>query len=272
MTQTTQTWKIGDCVELMREMGDASVDLVVTSPPYDGLRTYGGKSNFDFESSADQLVRIIKSGGVIVWIVGDQTIGGSETCNSFRQALYFKDIGMNLHDTMIYDKGYTAFYDPRNKRYKHRFEYMFIFSKGTPNTFNPIMDVPNKHKGVKTGSTGRNPNGSIRIFGDVSIGDYQCRGNIWTIDAGYMRSTPDKVAYNHPAIFPDNLAEDHIRSWSNMGDLVVDPFCGSGTVLKMCRLTNRNGIGFEINPDYEPIIRERCMADTPPLSAYFDGE
>jgi DNA modification methylase len=126
----------GDCLEVMKKIPDGSVDLVLTSPPYDNLRTYNGY-NFDFEGIAKELHRVTKDGGVIVWVVGDATIKGSETGTSFKQALYFKEIGFNLHDTMIYHKNN---YPPlTHNRYEQCFEYMFVFSKRYLKSFNPIM-------------------------------------------------------------------------------------------------------------------------------------
>lgn len=250
-----------NCIETMSRMPDGFVDLVVTSPPYDSLRIYNGKYvSFNFKDCAKQLFRIMKVGGIIVWVVGDETINGSESGTSFYQALYFKEIGLNLHDTMIYDKGFTPCYDPRNKRYKHRFEYMFILSKGKPKTYNEIKDVPVLNAGIKKGSTARKPNGDMRLFGDIEMGNWQARGNIWTIDCGFMRSTPDKNAYKHPAIFPERLASDHIVSWSNVGELVYDPFLGSGTTAKMSLLNGRNFIGSEISEEYCRIAEDRIHA------------
>ena len=112
------------------------IDLTVTSPPYDNLRAYNGYS-WDFESVAQELYRITKDGGVVVWVVGDATIKGSETGTSFKQALYFKEIGFKLHDTMIYQSDKPPL---THNRYEQKFEYMFVFSKGRPKTFNPIME------------------------------------------------------------------------------------------------------------------------------------
>lgn len=101
---------LGDCVELMKEIPDDFIDLTVTSPPYDNLRDYNNEMTWNFEKFkevAKELFRITKPGGVVVWVVGDATIKGSETGTSFRQALFFKDCGFNLHDTMIYKKTRT---------------------------------------------------------------------------------------------------------------------------------------------------------------------
>lgn len=93
-----------DCLATMRKMPDNYVDLTVTSPPYDNMRKYDNFS-FDFHSVAQELYRITQQGGVVVWVVGDQTKNGSESGTSFKQALYFKEtVGFKLYDTMIYRK------------------------------------------------------------------------------------------------------------------------------------------------------------------------
>ena len=243
-------------LETMAKMPDFFVDLTVTSPPYDNLRTYNGYC-FDFENVAKELFRITKQGGVVVWIVGDATIKGSETGTSFKQALYFKEIGFNLHDTMIYKKNNVYAHDPRNKRYKQCFEYMFVFSKGKPLTYNEIKDKPNKHAGkTLSGTKGRTKDGVKRDLKPVIMGDFQARFNIWEYTTGGSVAS-DKIAFKHPAIFPEQLANDHILSWSNEGDLIYDPFMGSGTTAKMCILNNRNWIGSEISNEYCNIIEER---------------
>jgi DNA modification methylase len=243
-------------LETMAKMPDCFVDLTVTSPPYDNLRTYNGYC-FDFENVAKELFRITKQGGVVVWIVGDATIKGSETGTSFKQALYFKEIGFNLHDTMIYKKNNVYAHDPRNKRYKQCFEYMFVFSKGKPLTYNEIKDKPNKHAGkTLSGTKGRTKDGVKRDLKPVIMGDFQARFNIWEYTTGGSVAS-DKIAFKHPAIFPEQLANDHILSWSNEGDLIYDPFMGSGTTAKMCILNNRNWIGSEISSEYCKIIEER---------------
>ncbi len=252
--KTEQKWKIGDCVELMKEIPEESIDMVITSPPYDNIRMYDG-CVFDFESTSQQLLRVMKKGGVIVWIVSDATINGSETCTSFKQALYFKEIGFNLHDTMIYQK---LNYTPLNhNRYEPTFEFMFILSKGKPKTFNPIT-LPCKHAGVIRKRNSRYENHARRGRHVTEITkENKIKGNIWGYNVGTNLTTKDRFAFKHPAMFPEELVRDHILSWSNEGDLVLDPFLGSGTTLKICMETNRNGIGFEVNERYESIIRER---------------
>jgi site-specific DNA-methyltransferase (adenine-specific) len=238
-----------DCVQGMKLLDDCSVDLTVTSPPYDNLRTYNGFT-WDFETIAKELYRVTKHGGVVVWVVNDATIKGSETGTSFRQALYFKEIGFNLHDTMIWEKtGSGAFGSVLC--YAQNFEYMFVFSKGKPNAINLIKDRENV---VKSGQVKVNAaidagkNYSTRIIERKPFGK---RTNIWKID-------PQKKS-EHPAPFPEQLAQDHIISWSNEGDLVLDPFMGSGTTAKMALLNNRNYIGFELDAHYCDIANERIQ-------------
>jgi site-specific DNA-methyltransferase (adenine-specific) len=237
----------------MGNMPDNFIDLTVTSPPYDNLRTYNGYT-FDFEDIAKELYRVTKQGGVIVWVVGDATIKGSETGVSFRQVLYFKDIGFNLHDTMIYLKNSCAF--PTNCRYNQIFEYMFILSKGKPKVFNPLLR-DNNYGSFTRKMTHRNTDGSMRLDETVTLQKQSNYGNVWLNETGYMKSTKDKIAYRHPAIFPERLANDHIISWSNEGDLVYDPFMGSGTTAKMAIINNRNYIGSEISKEYCGIAEQR---------------
>lgn len=242
-------------LETMVGMTDELVDLTVTSPPYDERRSYKGYS-FDFESVARELYRVTKEGGVVVWVVSDSSYGANETGTSFKQALFFKECGFNLFDTMIYAK------PPRgavgnNKSYWQTFEYMFVLSKGSPKTINLICDRPNQEsrngdRGTKRLETGELK--SIRRGGYAKLGR---RTNIWEYKVGKGKSATDPVAYNHPAIFPEELAKDHILSWSNEGDLVYDPFMGSGTTAKMAILNNRNYIGSEISSEYCDLIDER---------------
>lgn len=243
----------GDCVETMSKIPDNSIDLTVTSPPYDDLRTYNGYS-FDFENTAKELYRITKDGGVVVWVVGDSTIKGSESGTSFKQALFFKEIGFNIHDTMIWNKGSFAF--PSKNCYHQVFEYMFVFSKGKPKALNFIKDRKNLYVGER-GASGRKKDGT-RNTGKSNVRDeYGKRFNIWNYPIGGGHCTKDKIAYQHPAIFPEQLAEDHILSWSNEGDMILDPFMGSGTTGKMAVINNRNFIGVDVSEEYCNISKER---------------
>lgn len=248
-----------DCVKAMKLMPDECVDLTVTSPPYDNLRTYEGFS-WDFEATAKELYRITKQGGVVVWVVGDATVKGSETGTSFKQALYFKEIGFNLHDTMIYHKNSLPM---NHNRYEQDFEYMFILSKGKPNTFNPIR-IPCKYPEKETArqhSYFSETDEKIRKARSGKkrkpVGKDKIKGNIWYFSTGKNHSTQDNIAFKHPAIFPEALANDHIISWSNENDIVFDPFMGSGTTAKMAMLNNRKFIGCELSENYCEIIKER---------------
>ena len=244
--------RLGDCLEVMKYLQINSIDLTITSPPYDNLRTYNGYS-FDFESIAKELYRVTKNGGIVVWVVGDATINGSETGTSFKQALYFKEMGFNLHDTMIWEK--PNFSNPSVNRYHQIFEYMFIFSKGKPKIFNPILDVKNKY-GVCVGkNTRRLANGNLIEVKKNTPREYGMRRNIWkmnTVGQDMMCKKPP-----HPAMFPEKLVHDHIISWSNEGDTVLDCFLGSGTTGKVAKQLNRKFIGIEISSEYLEIAKNR---------------
>lgn len=244
----------GDNINVLKErVADNSIDLVVTSPPYEDLRDYGGDFNFDYKKLLLQLYRVMKKGGVVVWVVNDKSKNGSESGESFRQALYAKNIGFNLHDTMIYSTGKF----PQNQdRYEQKFEYMFVFSKDKPKTFNPIK-VKSKWHGDKPYINKRLKNGEQMSGNKYKVKKFKVKGNIWNFKSGNNKSTLDEYAYQHPAIFPEELAKDHIKSWSNEGDIVLDPMCGSGTTLKMAKKLNRKYIGIDINKKYCSLSRKR---------------
>ena len=256
-----------DCLDGLRQLEDGCIDLTITSPPYDNLRTYKGFS-FDFESIAKELYRVMKQGGVIVWVVGDQTINGSESGTSFKQALYFKEIGFNLHDTMIYLKDQSSF--PDTNRYYQVFEYMFVFSKGVPKTVNLIEDRKNIWGGETSygKASYRQKDGSLKVKDKIKVKEYGIRYNVWQISNGKGRTTKDEIAYEHPAIFPEELANDHIITWSNKGDVVMDIFMGSGTTAKMAIVNDRKWIGFEISKEYCDIIEKRINGLYPQLSIF----
>ena len=246
----------GDCLEVMKSLPGQSIDLTVTSPPYDNLRSYNGYS-FDFESIAKELYRVTKDGGVVIWVVGDATINGSETGTSFKQALYFKEIGFNLHDTMIYQK--NNFANPSSNRYHQIFEFMFVLSKGKPKSFNPIKDRKNVCAGESNwgANKARQKDGSFKERPKKIVSEYGMRYNIWEFMTSKGFATKDNFAYFHPAIFPEKIAYDHIVSWSNEGDTVLDCFLGSGTTGKVAKQLNRQFIGIEINPEYLEIAKKR---------------
>lgn len=243
-----------NCLDTMARMPDNFIDLTVTSPPYDNLRTYNGYS-FDFEAVAKELFRVTKQGGVVVWVVGDATIKGSETGTSFRQALYFKEIGFNLHDTMIYAK--NNYIPLTHNRYEQQFEYMFVISKGKPKAFNPLKRKNAQVGRIKGGTFNQDGTSLSNRHKDVGVKEESICPNIFFYNVGMMNSSKDRFAFEHRAIFPEQLANDHIISWSNEGDLVYDPFMGSGTTAKMAILNKRNWIGSEISEEYCKIIERR---------------
>lgn len=240
----------GDCLDIMQSIPDKSIDLVLTSPPYDNLRDYGDSLEWGeaiWKKCANLLNDKLKDGGVIVWVVGDETTNGSESGTSFKQALYFKEIGLNLWDTMIYEKSGMS-YPGSQKRYFNTFEYMFVFAKGEPKTANLIKDRPNKY----VGTMGGNKRGGL-----CKRAEFGRRFNIWRYNNGKFNSSKDSRAFQHPAIFPEQLAADHIITWSNEHDVVLDPFAGSGTTCVVSQELNRQFIGIEKVQKYCQIARER---------------
>lgn len=240
----------------MAVLADGSIDLTVTSPPYDNARAYNGYT-FPFPDIAAQLWRVTADGGVVVWIVNDMTVGGSETGSSFRQALVFMDLGFRLHDTMIYHKNGCRF--PESNRYYPCWEYMFVLSKGKPKTVNLIADRPNKAAGTHRVSTMEpQPDGRVRRPQRHYVErDYGVRYNVWTYTAGHGHTAPDTLWEGHPAVMPLALARDHVLSWSAVGDTVLDPMSGSGQVLIAAKELGRKYIGFDMSADYVTLARQR---------------
>ena len=256
-----------DCLEGLRLLEDNSIDLTVTSPPYDNLRTYNGSLEWGehiWQPILKELYRITKQGGVVVWVVGDATIKGSETGTSFKQALWAKECGFNLHDTMIYLKDQLAF--PDFNRYYNAFEYMFVFSKGKPKTTNLIKDRENKSAGQDVHGCERNIDGTLKMKRSQAgkkIEKFGIRWNYWL-----MYNQKRGIETQHPAIFPLKLAQDHIISWSNEGDLVLDCFAGSGTTAIACINTNRNYILMEKEQKYYNIIQDRINKHTNQINLF----
>ena len=240
-----------DCLITMNKIPDKSIDFIITSPPYDDIRKYNGYS-FEFEKIANELYRILKNGGVLIWIVGDSTIKGSESGTSFKQVLFFKEIGFNIHDTMIYYKNNPM--PQTGKRYHQHFEYMFCLSKGIPKTFNPITE-PTKYQGLAN-MKNRGQNGKLE-YEKVERTKSKKVGNVFSYSIGGGISTKDKIAYNHPAIFPEKLVYDQIITWTNENDLIYDPFMGSGTTAKVAYLLSRKWVGSEISTEYVEISNKR---------------
>ena len=246
--------------EKLKEFPSECVDMVITSPPYDDLRDYEGVVawNFDvFKEIAKDLYRVIKPGGVVVWVIGDKTVKGCKSLTSFKQALFFQEIGFDMYDVIIYEKAGSG--PPHPNRYFNSFEYMFVLSKGKPKTINILRDKPNKWAGHSTYGdvTRREKDGSLTNKGKKVVNEFGVRTNIWRYSNGKGFSTKDKIAYEHPAIFPEKLVEDHIKSWSNPGDIVLDPFGGSGTTAKVAQLLNREWILIDAVEEYCEIAKKR---------------
>jgi len=250
----------GNCVEIMKSFENNSIDLTITSPPYDNLRNYNGY-NFDFKKIAKELFRITKDGGIVVWIVGDKKEKGSRTLTQFTQGLFFKKIGFNIHDIMIWRKPNPMPYILKNC-YTPSFEYMIVLSKGKPKTTN-IIKEPCKYAGKILKTYTKNPESIRRPNKTAPTKQTKIKSNVWDyIIAG--------TNHGHPAIFPEKLAEDHILSWSNEGDTILDPMCGSGTTCKMAKLNNRNYIRIDCSAEYCEIAKERCSQTKAKSQSKFD--
>ena len=248
----------------LKELPSECVDLVVTSPPYDDLRDYDGSIawNFDvFKSIAKELFRVLKKGGIVVWVIGDKTVNGDKTLTSFKQALFFQEVGFKMFDNIIYEKAGSG--PPHPNRYFNSYEFMFVLSKGQPKTINLLRDKKNKWAGHSTYGdvTRREKDGTLTNKGKKIVNEYGVRTNIWTYANGKGFSTKDKIAYEHPAIFPEKLVADHILSWSNPGDLVLDPFGGSGTTAKMAAKLGRDWLLIEAVKEYCDIAKKRIEGD-----------
>lgn len=246
---------VANCVEFMKtKIRQNSVDLVITSPPYDDLRNYRGYS-FDFEEIAKQLFRVVKRGGVVVWVIGDR-INGGRTLTSFRQGIFFQEIGFNMHDVMIYKKKNTPFM--RSNAYTNCYEFMFILSKDKPKTFRPL-----KEKTIRSGYEMLVHNKGADGINRKTLAELKkekTRTNVWEYAVGLGGTTNDRIAFKHPAVFPEKLASEHILSWSKKNDVVLDPMCGSGTTCKMAKTHGRKFIGIDISESYAKIAEERLRS------------
>jgi len=242
----------GDAIEIMKSFPESSIDLTVTSPPYDELRNYNGYI-FDFENIAKGLFRVTKKGGVVIWVVSDKIKKGNRTLTSFRHALFFQKVGFNVHDVMIYRKKNTPFM--RSNAYTNCYEFMFVFTKGTPKTFNPLQ-VKTVRQGQEMMPFGKGPDAeNKKILKELK--PKKTMTNIWAYAVGLHGSTSDRIAFKHPAVFPEKLAEDHVLSWTNKKDVVFDPMCGSGTTCKMAALNGRHYIGCDISKEYAELTKKR---------------
>jgi site-specific DNA-methyltransferase (adenine-specific) len=253
----TNTIYHADCVELMKSMEENSIDLTVTSPPYDELRNYNGY-RFDIEGITQGLYKVTKKGGIVVWVVGDKIKNGNRSLTSFKQALLFQSVGFNVHDVMIYKKKNTPFM--RSNAYTNCYEFMLVLSKDKPKTFNPL-----KSKTARQGFEMMPFNKGADGVNRKTMGELKAekkRDNIWEYATGLGGTTNDKIAFKHPAVYPEKLAEDHILSWTNPGDVVFDPMCGSGTTCKMAIINNRQYIGCDISQEYADLTEQRLKLVT----------
>jgi|SRR6185503_6742074 len=252
---------VGDSADVLKTFPDGSIHCVVTSPPYDAARVYNGFV-FRFEEIAKELYRVLVDGGSMIWVVQNTVPDGEgETLTAQDQSIFFvRQCGFWLYDTLIYAK--DARY-PEETRYRQAWEYMFHFTKGKPKTTNLLKDHKTVsywvHKWRRNHSSNRQEDGTVSETKDYGVHPFQTRENVWYYANGFMKSSKDKIAFEHPAIFPDALAEDHVLSWSNPGDIVLDPFAGSGTTLKAAAKHRRKWIGIEISEEYAALARKRTV-------------
>ena len=259
----------GDCVDNLKKIDDSSVDLVVTSPPYGKIRNYESGYSFDFTSLSKELFRVVKDGAVVAWIRNDTVENGSKTGETFKQTLGFMDVGFLLYDVMIWEKSGVSY--PAKNRYTQIHEYIILLSKGKVTTLNFIEDVPKLWEGSWGKLRTRNQDGTLTDRNlenegkaksgrdDTGKYGYKKRTTIWKVNNGHGFNTKDKIARDHPAIFPESLCKDIIITWSDEGSLVLDPMCGSGTTCKMAKLLNRNYIGIDISDSYCEIAKQRIQ-------------
>lgn len=242
----------GDAVDILnRKFSENSIALTVTSPPYENLRNYKGYS-FDARAMLEAIYRVTRPGGICVWVIGDK-INGGRSLASFDHAFIGRECGFIVHDVMIYQKKNTPFM--RSNAYTNCYEFMFVFSKGKPGTFNPLK-IPTKRSGWETAVSNKGPD-AVNRKRPVELKKTKTKTNIWQYAVGLGGSTRDRIAFKHPAVFPEKLAQDHILSWSNPGDVVLDPMCGSGTTCKMAQINDRQWVGIDISKEYISIARER---------------
>ena len=242
----------GDAVRYLKSVGTEFVDLTVTSPPYDDLRDYNGYK-FDAKSMLSSILKATRPGGVCVWVVGER-INGGRSLTSFEHAFIGRDVGWTVHDVMIYQKKNTPFM--RSNAYTNCYELMLVFSKGKPKTFNQLTE-PTKRSGWETAVYGKGADGDNSKRRAIELKKQKTRTNIWQYAVGLGGTTSDRIAFQHPAVFPEGLARDHILSWSNPSDLVLDPMCGSGTTCKMAQEAGRNWLGIDISEEYISIAKQR---------------
>jgi site-specific DNA-methyltransferase (adenine-specific) len=249
-----------NCLDYLRSQPADSIKFTLTSPPYDDIRDYKGYS-FPFEEIAQELWRVTRPGGVIAWNVADATVKGSETGTAMRQALYFMSLGFRLHDTMIYVKKNPMPAGVSSKRYHQAWEYIFILSRDAPETFNPIM-VRAKFGHLEANMKHRGTDGNLNYV-KTKRNEFTKVRNVFEYSVGGGHSTKDRIAFQHQAIMPEQLALDQIQTWTDPGDTVFDPFTGSGTTAKMARILGRRFVGTEMSAEYCDIARQRLESIPP---------
>ncbi len=250
----------GDCVEVLKSIPDNSIDLVVTSPPYDGIRKYNGFS-FNLHSTGKELFRVLKDGGIIAMVIQDQTKNFGKSLTSFKTIIdWCENVGFKLFETIIYKK-HGAEGAWWTKRFRVDHEYIPIFLKGErPAYFNKEpLKIPSKHGGkTMTGCATRLTNGKTLKSKRVFINPMKCRGTLWDYTTC---GDGTRLKHQHPATFPDKIPVDFIRCFCPKNGIVLDPFIGSGTTALAAIQLNRNYIGIDISKEYCELAKKRIREE-----------
>ncbi len=252
-----------DCIKATARLPANSIDLVMFSPPYDGIRDYKKGWIFDFPALGKNLYRLVKDGGVCAVVINDGTQDFAKSLTSFRLVLNWCDTaGWRLFETCIYQRdGNPGAWWKRRFRVDH--EYIFLFLKGKkPKTFDkePLM-VPSKHAGRIYSGTDRLTSGKFKKIDHKPVKRMKCRGTVWKYPTSNTEGNRTKL--QHPATYPDPLAQDIIQCFSEPGDTVLDPMCGSGTTCVMAMKMKRQYMGIDINEEYCQIARKRLWQEAP---------
>jgi hypothetical protein len=252
---------LGDALEILSRIPAGSIPLTLFSPPYDGIRDYGKNWSLDYKTLGRLLFGATCDGGVCAVVIGDGTKDFAKSLTTFRWAVDWVDnTGWRLFECCIYSRhGNPGAWWTQRFRVDH--EYILIFFKGDRlRCFDKTaLMIPSKHAGKVYSGTDRLTNGGFKKIEPKAVNDLKCRGTIW----GYATSNSEgnRTKLEHPATFPDRLADDLIHCFSKPGDLVFDPMCGSGTTCVMAAKAKRDYLGIEINPEYHSIAMKRIQAE-----------
>lgn len=258
---------IADAIEHASTLASDSVDLVLFSPPYDGVRDYRGNWTLDLPALGSELLRVVKDGGFAVMVIADGTKNQRKSMTTFRTAVAWEDAGWSLFESVIYSRdGRPGAWWATRFRVDH--EHILMFYKGKrprPVTHHDGLRVPSKHAGKKWTGTQRLTDGTL-VKTSATVAADKCRGTIWHYATS--NSEGNRTKAKHPATFPDALARDVILALSAPGDVVYDPMMGSGTSVVIAAQEGRRWLGNDFFAEYVEIAQQRLAveAHTPLVS------